>query len=186
MSKFEDALLTILKHEGGYANHPNDPGGATNYGVSLRYLLTLGDVDGDGYLEGDFDGDGDVDADDIKRMTAANAADIYREQWWDRYQYGRINAQSLATKVLDMAVNMGAGRAHRLLQTALTMCGKDVVVDGKLGPGTCEAVNKCAEMPLLIMLRAVCAQFYMRLHKSNPDKYGPFIKGWLHRAYDRA
>jgi len=55
MARFEDALPTVLRHEGLYSEDPADPGGATNYGISLRFLRQLGDTDGDGFAEGDLD-----------------------------------------------------------------------------------------------------------------------------------
>jgi len=185
-SKFEEAVETILRHEGGYVNHPNDPGGATNYGVSLRFLRGL-----DG-LEGDFDGDGDVDANDILKMTKEDAIAIYKKHWWDKFGYERLDDQRLATKVFDMAVNMGAPRAHKLLQQALGRRGFPVTVDGMLGPKTVEACNSflspacfygTAKM-LYTTVQDVLADFYTSLVKNNP-KFKPFLKGWLNRAYDR-
>ena len=69
---FMEALETVLSHEGGLLM-TGDPGGATNFGVSLRFLATQGefDSDGDGVSDYDFDRDGDIDADDIRRMTRA-------------------------------------------------------------------------------------------------------------------
>jgi lysozyme family protein len=62
MSDFNQAVKVILQHEGGYVDNPNDPGGATNYGISLRFLA-------DHPESGDFNGDGEVDAEDIANMT---------------------------------------------------------------------------------------------------------------------
>ncbi len=63
MSNFEKAVEKVLEHEGGYVDHKNDPGGATNYGISLRFVKQSTGIDLD------VDGDGDIDADDIKAMT---------------------------------------------------------------------------------------------------------------------
>lgn len=181
MARFEDAIGNVLAHEGGYVDHPSDPGGATNFGVSLRYLQSLGDVDRDGQLEGDFDRDGDVDADDIQRMTVDNAKGIYRDQWWDRHGYGAIASQDLATKVFDLAVNMGPRRAHRLLQAALNNLGHRLAQDGVLGPKTFAAIGRVEPDRLLGEFRCQAVEFYLDLIRRNPQREH-FRRGWLRRA----
>lgn len=177
MTHFSEAINVVLKHEGGFSDDPNDPGGATNYGISLRYLRTVGDLDGDGYLDGDFDHDGDVDAEDIRRMSMQNAVSIYKSQWWDRYGYESINSQDVATKVFDLAVNMGARQAHIIVQRALRAVGKVVKEDGVIGPVTMAAINNYQSMMLLPAIRSEAAGFYRSLNKPK------YIEGWLNRAY---
>jgi lysozyme family protein len=172
MAKFSLAIGPLLKHEGGFVDHPSDPGGATNWGISLRFLRGLEDP----YF--DVDQDGDVDADDIKALTRAGAINIYREQWWERYNYGAIEHQALANKVLDLSVNMGPHRAHTLLQQAARAATGIVLrLDGALGPNTLRQVNSALSNELLAAYRSEAAGFYRSLNK--PD----FIKGWLNRAY---
>lgn len=169
-ARFDAAVAVVLAHEGGYSNHPSDPGGATNFGISLRWLKTLGDQDGDGWLDGDLDRDGDVDPEDIRLMTQGEASNFYRTQWWDRYGYGRIEDQALATKLLDLAVNVGHGQAVRLLQRALGV--KD---DAVLGPMTVEAANARGSAAVAeTRFRAV--KFYLGLGKPE------FLDGWIRRA----
>jgi lysozyme family protein len=175
-SKFELALPIVLKHEGGYVNDPADPGGPTNYGISLRYLKSL-IPDDDGHLLGDMDNDGDIDADDIRLMTPEVAAEIYKTQWWNRYKYYLIENQELATKVLDMSINMGAGRIHKIVQEALNLYGFSVKVDGILGPITYQAINATDPKEFLVTLKSEIAKFYRSLNRPR------FIKGWLKRAY---
>lgn len=197
MARFDLAIGTVLEHEGGYVNDPHDPGGATNYGISLRYLRTLGDLDGDGWLEGDLDQDGDLDVDDIRLMTVGRATEIYRDQWWNRYRYRLIQSQAVATKVFDLAVNMGPGRAHRLLQQALRACGNPVEVDGQVGAKTRAAVREALArwedkywepgdpwpVPgLLAALRSEAAGYYRSLVATRNERER-FIRGWLRRAY---
>lgn len=186
MSRFEDAIGVVLAHEGGYVNHPEDPGGATKFGISLRWLRQeLGD-------DADFDLDGDVDAEDVQSLTEEQAKEIYRVHWWDKYGYGRIVSQSIATKVLDLAVNMGARQAHRIVQRALASCGKQVKDDGILGPVTLGAVNGVGYTMLLAAIRSEAAGFYrglvmrnaaLRKHGIKAPDFSVFLKGWLRRAY---
>jgi lysozyme family protein len=179
MASFEKAIPVILQHEGGYVNHPNDPGGATNFGVSLRFLAEHPEL-------GDFDGDGDVDVEDIRNMTEADAQKVYRVMWWDKYGYGRIIDQTIATKVMDLSVNMGAKRAHILLQTALNNAfGLKLTVDGVLGPASFSVINSCTDDTEQTLLTAYCNEafgFYQRLIAKNP-KFKAFEKGWKKRAF---
>jgi lysozyme family protein len=179
MSSFEEALPVLLQHEGGLVDHKADPGGITNFGVSLRFLADYPEV-------GDFDGDGDVDAEDIRNMTAADAAEIYRKFWWDKYNYGEINDQTIATKIFDMSVNMGASRAHKIVQTALNKAfGLQLTVDGIIGRATRGVINACEDDTEQHLLTAICDEqfgFYTRLIANKPA-LKVFERGWKNRAY---
>jgi len=179
MANFEKAIVVLLKHEGGYVNNPNDPGGATNYGVSLRFLKDYPEL-------GDIDKDGDVDIQDIKNMKIADAKKIYQKIWWDKNKYGNIVDDTIATKVFDAAVNMGTSQAHKLLQTALNKAfGMRLTVDGIVGPATMGVINACADDKEQILLTAFCDEmwgFYQRIIARNP-KLKVFENGWKNRAY---
>jgi lysozyme family protein len=182
--RFDVCGQFVLKHEGHLANNKDDPGGITNYGVSLKYLVGMGVIDpDDGYLYGDMDHDGDIDAEDIKLMTSGEALKIYHSQWWDRYRYGRINSLVLAAKVFDFAVHAGPGQAGRLLQRATNKvtksAGTELVVDGRLGDLTFSAINGC-DQPRLIYAtyKHDIIDFYLGLNKPM------FIDGWVRRAQE--
>lgn len=185
MSEFEKAIGVVLEHEGGskYIDHPDDPGGATRYGISLRFaLLELAkDADGDGRKDGDLDLDGDVDADDIRLLPEDLAREAYRRCWWERYGYGRITDQQVATKVLDTAINVGGKQAHRLLQRALGACGYRLAEDGVLGPKTLEAANDAVPRELVLEFCFQQGDFYRGLMERKP-RLEAFRKGWLARA----
>jgi lysozyme family protein len=177
MSDFAPAIEIVLEHEGLYSNDPSDPGGATNYGISLMFLASLGET------IGDLDKDGDVDAQDIKNMSRDQAAEIYRGQWWEKYGYGKIADQSVATKVFDMSVNMGASQAHKLVQRALGISD-----DGVLGPKSFDTINKAAPKTLLLGIAEEAAKFYIQVTKNRINKYGvnegfKYLFGWIRRAY---
>jgi len=178
MADFDIAIATVIEHEGGFVDHPDDPGGATNYGISLRFLQS------EYGLDFDLDSDGDLDADDIKKMTMEQAIAIYHEKWWDKYDYGRIGNQLIATKVFDLAVNMGAKQAHKLMQRACLACGRvDIKEDGVLGPATVGAINLLPAIALQASLRSEAAGYYRLIAAQHPD-FSAFISGWLRRAYD--
>jgi lysozyme family protein len=177
---FEQAVKVVLKHEGGWVNDPTDPGGATNWGISLRYLKTVGDRDGDGHLDGDIDNDGDVDWQDIKLMTVDQAKAFYKAGWWDANRYFDF-AQPVATKIFDTAVNTGSKRAHMLAQKACNHLGFKLRVDGELGPASRQAIRALDPIALLKELRQQQADFYEDLIAAKP-KFKKYRMGWLRRA----
>lgn len=177
MSEFLAAWPTVLRHEGGYVNNPNDPGGATKYGISLRWLKAQG-------LHGDVNGDLVVDIRDIQALTLDTAAAFYRVQWWDKYQFGRLQAQPIATKLFDTAVNIGTPRAVTFAQQAVFVVGGATIdTDGQLGPNSILAINSSPATALLAAFQGLQAEYYRRLAQ-NPKLAG-FLAGWLNRAYDR-
>lgn len=180
MASFEKAIPIILKHEGGFVNHSSDPGGATNYGISLRFLRGLPIIDAD------LNGDGNVDIEDIKNMTAEQAIKLYKKYFWDTNKYQNINDDTIATKIFDMTVNMGAKRSHMITQTALNKCfGMKLTVDGILGPATISVINAIEDDNEQIVLTTICQEqfaFYLRLVEQKPE-LKVFINGWKRRAF---
>jgi len=178
---FPEALAHILRHEGGYVDHPSDPGGASKYGMSLRTLRAQGDADLDGVLDWDLDKDGDIDAADIRALTPEHAAAYYRKRWWDRYGLGLIRSAPVAVKIMDMAVNIGARRAVLIAQQAACGCGRPVTLDGVLGPVTAAALDAC---PVDDVRHRVCRlqrAFYRDLIEDRP-RLAVFERGWMTRA----
>jgi lysozyme family protein len=181
MSDFNEAIPIVLKHEGGFVNDSHDMGGATNFGISLKFLKSMKDTDKNGYLPGDLDKDGDVDSNDIRNMSVDDAINIYKSQWWDRYQYGLIADQDTATKVFDLAVNMGAGQAHKLLQRAINCLGNNLKEDGILGSRTMLMINYVPELWLMDKLKIEAAKFYLSLCDTDRERLR-YLSGWLKRA----
>ena len=151
MAKFEIAIGPVLENEGGYVNNPNDPGGETKYGISKRQYPGL----------------------DIKNLSLEDAKGIYRKDYW---QFDEIEDQTIADKLLDMAVNMGVGTAVRLLQSALNL-----PADGVFGPKTKVAVNGNPPEKTLQLLRFYAVVHYLDLISKNA-KLAKFKRGWLIRA----
>lgn len=106
MGDFAKAHSFTARWEGGFTDHPADPGGVTNHGVSLRFLR--------GQKE-DIDGDGDIDGDDVRALGAEDAARIMRREFWDPMKLDEVKPLC-ATVLYDAAVNMGAGCARRMAQ----------------------------------------------------------------------
>lgn len=170
--RFKKAVHHVLEHEGGYNDIKADRGGATNWGVSLRFLKTLG-------KGGDLDGDGDVDWMDVSKLTKAEAMQIYYDNFW-RPLYERM-PERLAAKTFDTAVNTGHARAHILLQQTLCYLGSKIPCDGVIGPVT---LSECAKFPEALLLQTYCVKqlaFYREIIAKKPDQV-KFINGWTNRA----
>lgn len=181
MSHFDRAIETVLRHEGGFVNDPVDPGGATNFGISIRYLRARGDLTGDGWDDGDLNRDGKVDIIDIKNMTREQAIWLYRTGFWDRHGYENIENYYVAEKAFDMGVNMGTVQAGKLVQRAANHFRKNLTVDGILGPMSIAAINSIEPRFLLREIRFNHTNFYLTLIERRPE-LGRFRNGWLRRA----
>lgn len=176
--RFNEAFTETLKNEGGYNDTQGDAGGATNFGISLRYLKDLYKTDD--WV--DLNGDGVIDARDIKALTKEEAAKIYYEQFWQRQHCDLIVHKEVAIKLFDMSVNMGIQQSAKLLQRAYNRLGIiKLVDDGILGPASINAINKAESRHLIVMLRYECVMFYHDLVKRKPE-YCKFLKGWTIRA----
>lgn len=158
--RFQQAIAIVLQHEGGYINIGADPGGETKFGISKRSYPEL----------------------DIRGLTREQAIEIYRRDWWLRLQLDKIEDVDLAAKVLDLSVNVGAKMGITLLQRALRAAGRQVVLDGVMGPQTLEAANAADPQMVLAALRSEAAGYYRLLVAQNPG-LKVFETGWLNRAY---
>lgn len=128
MQTVQEIATQIVRREGGYVNDADDPGGATNYGVTIHTMRRLGL---------DLTGDGRVTTADVKALTAAKATEIFTTHY---FKDPRIDAlpEPLHATVFDMYVNAGSN-AVRILQRLLNDMGHDLQVDGGLGPHTIKA-----------------------------------------------
>lgn len=178
MSAFALAIPVVLQHEGHSSFDPQDAGGPTHYGISLRFLKTLDELEASGFLAGDINHDGVIDAKDIQDLGCKDAIALYHRYWWQPYGYERIENQALATKVFDLTVNMGSQASHRCLQRAVRAAvGPRLVEDGVFGAKTLSAVNALDPALLLVAYRSEAAGYYRSLHQPR------FEAGWLNRAY---
>ena len=134
MQAVTDIAREIVAREGGYVNDPDDPGGATNYGVTIHTMRRLGL---------DLTGDGRIDADDVKALTRAHAVSIFVEHYYRRPKIDHLPS-ALQSSVFDMYVNAGAN-AVKILQRLLGEMRIDVAVDGVIGPQTSKAVRQAMD-----------------------------------------
>ncbi len=180
MQSVTDIAKEIVAREGGYVNDPDDPGGATNFGVTLKTLKGLGT---------DLTGDGRVDGADLRKLTSDKAADIYVEHYYRRTGIARL-PEALQAPVFDMYVNAGAN-AVRILQRLLNEMGQAAAVDGAIGPQTVAATEAVAGVDAALLADAygiARRNYYYALADARPAsrKYARRKDGgkggWIMRA----
>lgn len=155
-------IAEILKKEGGYTNNPSDPGGPTNFGITLR---TLGAWRGKA-----------VTAEDVMGLKVEEAIDIYNDMYISKPGFDKIPESMLKSNLIDFGVNSGPKTAIMNLQALL-----GVKADGVLGPLTFAAVNQSNLKNLNNELVKRRVLTYARIVQSSPKKL-TFIYGWLKRA----
>ena len=158
-SNFQRALPRVLKHEGGYVDHPKDPGGATNKGVTIatfrRYVKANGTKA------------------DLRAITNEQVATVYYKHYW-----AAVHANELPTgvdyAVFDFAVNSGPSRAAKFLQRVV-----GAAQDGRIGPATLAAVKK--DDPIAVIAKLCDARLsWLKTLKT----WSTFGKGWERRVLD--
>ena len=134
MPSVEEVAAQIVAREGGYVNDPDDPGGATNYGVTIGTMKALGL---------DLNKDGRIDARDVKALTRAQAQQIFVEHYFRRPRLSEL-PEAVQASVFDMYVNAG-GNAVKILQRLVARMGFAASADGVIGPQTIAAAHEAAE-----------------------------------------
>lgn len=149
---FDQAFHTLLGHEGGYVNHPSDPGGETMWGVTVAVARAAG------YTS------------EMRDLPVSLAKDIYRRKYWDAVR-AELLPPGVRYAVFDAAVNSGPSQAARWLQRAA-----GVADDGKLGPVSLDAIRSA---PAEAILRKMLAQRLKFM--TDLSAWPSFGKGWARR-----
>ena len=154
---YDKCLELILHHEGGYVNHPKDPGGETNLGVTKRVYEEWGGTK------------------DMVDLTVEDVAPIYEKNYWGRTKCGDLPS-GLDLCVFDFAVNAGPGRAAKYLQSMI-----GTTVDGGIGPNTLRAVGNYVEevglQSAIENYQANRQRYYEKL-----STFETFGRGWTRRV----
>ena len=159
---FDQCLTWLLAHEGGFVDHPNDPGGMTNKGITARvYSQWLADT---------MDGDTEITEEVMRNIPDNHVEQIYREEYWNRVAGDKLTA-GLDWSVFDWAVNSCVGRSARTLQKIVA-----VTADGGIGPQTLAAVDEHDTEQLSTDMFSRRQAFYERL-----KTFEHFGKGWTRR-----
>lgn len=154
---FQAALALVWRHEGGFVRHPEDPGGATKFGITRE---TLSRARGR-----------EATVEDVRDLPQAEAAGIYRRFYWDAIRADAL-PPGLAVALFDLAVHSGPGRAVMLLQTVL-----QVEADGRIGPVTLAAIRGADPRETIRLLTRERLRFLSRL-----STWPVFGRGWRRRV----
>jgi lysozyme family protein len=157
-TRFDACLAEVLKHEGGYVDHPDDPGGATNMGITLRTLA-------------DWRGVATLAKAEVRNLTRAEAERIYRTRYWNTVLADDLPV-GIDQAVFDFAVNSGPDRAIRTLQGAL-----GVAADGIIGPHTRAALRL---RPSRALVDNICDRRLAFLRTLST--FAVFGRGWTSRV----
>jgi len=154
---FGQSLKEVLKHEGGFVDHPKDPGGATNKGITIAtFRKWMGK---------------DSTVEQLKRITDDQVAHIYRKAYWNAVK-GDDLPSGIDYAVFDFGVNSGPTRAIKYLQTVL-----GVASDGKIGPATLNAARAADPVRVINELCDRRMAFLKAL-----STFSTFGKGWTARV----
>lgn len=164
MAKLEILSPFIFSFEGGYSNHPNDSGGPTNMGITLKTWLNFGR---------DINLDGSIDLTDLKLITQADAETILRK-YWDKCNADSIHSQSIANILVSWYWGSGTVAIRKLQQLV------KVSPDGIAGPVTTKAINNANPVTLFYDYKLQKQLYLKRICQQHPANK-PFLRGWLRR-----
>jgi lysozyme family protein len=156
-ARFFISLEKVLEHEGGFVDHPEDPGGATNKGITHKTYS-------------DFLGRPLEDVHELKNIPDEHVGMIYKKGYWDKICGDQLPS-GVDFCVFDWAVNSGPGRAAKALQKAV-----GAKQDGAIGPKTLEAVAESDPVKIIKQISKDREAFYRSLRT-----YDTFGRGWLKR-----
>jgi lysozyme family protein len=159
ISNWDNAFKLMLKSEGGFVNHPNDPGGMTNLGVTKATWENWVGRESDEV--------------EMRGLTPEKVEPLYKKKYFDAVRGDEL-PMGLDYLMFDFAVNAGAGRAIKTLQTAV-----GVTPDGGFGPMTLAAVQAIDPVELIEKFSQAKEDFYRSL-----GTFATFGKGWLNRVAD--
>jgi lysozyme family protein len=172
MADFNQGFAFLMGDEGSTLLDDPKTGEYSRFGITLRTAAGLGICHPD-------------DKEFIDALTEISAKAIYQEHFWAPLHLDCVREQQPASKLFDMAVNMGPYRAVKLTQqacNAVTAPALSIATDGQMGHQTYLCMNVCKGDQLLLEMRAQSLQFYRDLVDSQPDKYAKYWNAWKARA----
>lgn len=170
MQTVEDMIRDVLRREGGYVNHPNDRGGPTNFGITLK---TLSNYIGRAAL-----------VSEVKNMSPDLAADIYEQNFYYGPGIHKL-PEAIQPFIFDSAVNHGPRRAIKFVQSVCNQAGytPPLDVDGAMGPATRRGAIWAQTEMKSFFLQALLEErrnFYHVIVQNRPSQE-VFLRGWLNR-----
>jgi lysozyme family protein len=185
MAEYLKAYDITLKHEGGYANNPNDKGGETYCGISRKFFPNW-----EGWVSIDNWKKGGGDPKNLKYpFLEKEIQSFYKINFWDTLLLDKFNDQNIANELFDTGVNMGVKTAAEMVQLACNLLNKqgklypDIDVDGKIGEKqSLKTINNHPDKRKLYnLLNILQGARYVELTKKTPSQE-TFLNGWLERV----
>lgn len=156
MADFERAIPSLLTKEGGLTNDKADRGGLTKYGITKAGYPHL----------------------DISALTKAQAAAIYRKDYWNKMRLDEVKSQAKAALMFEMGVNFGIVTVIKMTQKLI-----DVDADGIVGTKTLTAINSFDDALFILALKLMAVDKYRRICNNNKSQK-VFLLGWLNRIFE--
>lgn len=186
MADAEKAIAFVLSNEGGFVDNSSDSGGATNFGLSLRFLRQIPTERLKRY--GIFTLPEHLSVADIRELRPEQAELIYKCEFWDNVRYHEITSDGIATYIFDMAVLHGESQAIKITQRAawaMSFSANYLIDDGILGDKTISYLNDLTIEGRYTFLRLLMAERagFMRLICVENPRNREFLDGWLNRCY---
>lgn len=183
MSSSDVAISFVISNEKGFEDNAADPGGATNWGISLRFLRGLSAESLRKY--GIFVTPESLSVADIKNLTVDQARAIYKGEFWDHANFGAIEYPYICNYIFDCAVLHGIVNGIKIAQRALWAMLRRVnyvADDGVLGESTLDTINKVDPIIFERILMSERAGFVRAVAAEFPREK-EFLNGWLNRCY---
>ena len=176
MPDYRDAIKTVLKHEGGFSDHPADRGGITMYGITRKVY--------EAYLGKPFASD-DEARKVMKAMPLTHAQAIYKKNYWDAIKGDQITKYSKGSFIFGQAVNAGPTAAIKRTQKVLKELNplgfNKISIDGIMGKTTIDALNSVDEKTFVVKFHQATQDAYNAMVKKNPSQ-AVFLTGWFKRT----
>lgn len=184
-NNFNIAHKFTAKWEGGESDHPDDGGGLTKYGVSLKFLGGLSGTQSNRDVLERMGIRLPITRQVIYDLTRDQAASLFRWQFWDKLRLGLIPLRP-AVVLYDAAVNSGPAQSVKLAQRGYNRCvayGQPLVVDGIMGPATRAAMQLADTDKCLSAMLDAREKFFQTIVANNPSQQ-VFLRGWINRVDD--
>lgn len=163
MADYKKLVPFVLKHEGGISDDPQDAGGFTNKGITLKTFRSI-------YGK-------DKTKEDLINITDEQWGHIFKAYYWDKLNADKIESQSIANMSVDWAYNAGVGTVAKKIQNII-----GTKPDGIIGSGSLKLINTAQDTKELFnQIKAARIMFYKKLVEKKPTN-AKFLKGWLNRT----
>ena len=172
MALFEHSIRAVFHHEGGYVQDSDDPGGATNMGITHKTLASWRKVSF-------------VIPEEVQALTKEEAGRIYKSKYWDKMRLDEFSSQALAETVMDFGVNAGTRASIKLLQEAVNWVqrGDTLTVDGAIGPNTMHHVNTTPDRAVIQKFFELRIRYYANICRRRKASR-KFLYAWTRRSLD--